>query len=287
MIWTRHFLVGAQLKATFVILLIGTLVGPVRTFQALYSPTDVGLKIVDSTNFTSFLEHKQKLIWLEYYNSWCGHCIRFAPTWKELAKDIVGWSLVVEMAVIDCAEDRNQEICREYEIYLYPSLKYYWINYNALRDFSKAKVGPDVVTDSKVTRKPEETGILYEGKIETIEPLRHGIIDFLEKNWRKGAPREWPDLMAFSALSKDDFIRRLPLSKGLPIMVVVEKSDSYIGREVILDLSGYQDKVIVLRITDHSKILLNQLLPKPLVTYDLPLLFEVNRNELSIVILCW
>lgn len=37
-----------------------------------------------------FNEEKHKLWLVEFYNSWCGHCHRFAPTWKSLASNIYG-----------------------------------------------------------------------------------------------------------------------------------------------------------------------------------------------------
>lgn len=44
------------------------------------------------SNFKSvvFNEEKNKLWLVEFYNSWCGHCHRFAPTWKSLATDLFG-----------------------------------------------------------------------------------------------------------------------------------------------------------------------------------------------------
>lgn len=44
------------------------------------------------TNFKKIVynEEKEKLWVVEFYNSWCGHCHRFAPTWKALAVDIYG-----------------------------------------------------------------------------------------------------------------------------------------------------------------------------------------------------
>lgn len=35
-------------------------------------------------------EEKSKLWLVEFYNSWCGHCHRFAPTWKQLSSDVYG-----------------------------------------------------------------------------------------------------------------------------------------------------------------------------------------------------
>lgn len=35
--------------------------------------------------------NETKKMWLvEFYNSWCGHCHKFAPTWKTLASDVYG-----------------------------------------------------------------------------------------------------------------------------------------------------------------------------------------------------
>lgn len=35
--------------------------------------------------------NETKKLWLvEFYNSWCGHCHKFAPTWKALASDVYG-----------------------------------------------------------------------------------------------------------------------------------------------------------------------------------------------------
>lgn len=47
---------------------------------------------LNNTNFKSVVFNKTvSKVWLvEFYNSWCGHCHRFAPTWKGLAADIYG-----------------------------------------------------------------------------------------------------------------------------------------------------------------------------------------------------
>ena len=210
----------------------------------------------------------------------------------------------MEMSVVDCAEDRNADICREYEIFMYPNCKFFWINSKALRDYTKPAPA-DADTDSKVTHSPNEVGLNYDGELNNIAALRKGLIDFLEKSWSKGTPREWPDIHQVSALNKEQFFKQLPVLKQLPTMVVIEKSDSYIGREVILvcvnlnlvlisfvyqiilDMSLYQSKVTVLRVHDLNKALINELLPHPLETYKLPLLLEVHHANQLIEVLCW
>lgn len=55
--------------------------------QGLYSTSD-RISILNSTNFKSTI-YGSKTSWLvEFYNSWCGFCHRFAPTWKALAQNI-------------------------------------------------------------------------------------------------------------------------------------------------------------------------------------------------------
>ena len=57
--------------------------------KGLYAPEDK-VKILDIDNFNSTVFGSQNSWLIEFYSSWCGHCIRFAPTWKQLAKAVKG-----------------------------------------------------------------------------------------------------------------------------------------------------------------------------------------------------
>jgi thiol-disulfide isomerase/thioredoxin len=66
------------------------------TFQAglgggspLYGPDDKIL-ILNTTNFQPNICSSSKAWVVEFYSSWCGHCIHFAPTYKEFAADVFG-----------------------------------------------------------------------------------------------------------------------------------------------------------------------------------------------------
>ena len=66
--------------------------------RGLYNGFDKFLEL-NSTNLRSTVFSKNvSYTWLiEFYNSWCGHCHRFAPVWKEFATDIYGkidWDLL-------------------------------------------------------------------------------------------------------------------------------------------------------------------------------------------------
>ena len=62
---------------------------------------------------------------MEFYSSWCGHCIHFAPTFKQLALDVHGWRTVMAVGAIDCAQEVNMPTCREYEVMGYPTIKFF------------------------------------------------------------------------------------------------------------------------------------------------------------------
>ena len=55
----------------------------------LYTEED-DVVILSSANFYENILKSEKIWNVEFYNSWCGHCIHFAPTYKQLATDTKG-----------------------------------------------------------------------------------------------------------------------------------------------------------------------------------------------------
>ena len=58
----------------------------------LYDGTD-DVIILNDTNFPSNVIGSDRAWIVEFYNTWCGHCVKFAPKWKEFAKDLKGKSI--------------------------------------------------------------------------------------------------------------------------------------------------------------------------------------------------
>lgn len=56
--------------------------------QGLYNASD-HVVILNITNFKSHIYNSKSSWMVEFYSSWCGHCIRFAPIWKTFASSIV------------------------------------------------------------------------------------------------------------------------------------------------------------------------------------------------------
>lgn len=97
--------------------------------QGLYNSSDK-VYILTANNFQYNVFNQKYARLVEFYNTYCGHCKRFAPVWKQFASAIYSWRDVVRVSAIDCADDENNEICRNYEIMAYPTLRYYPPNFH-------------------------------------------------------------------------------------------------------------------------------------------------------------
>ncbi|TDG51711.1 hypothetical protein AWZ03_001771 [Drosophila navojoa] len=96
---------------------------PVDEELGLYDDNDKVVKLtVANFNETVLEQNRGSLV--EFYNTYCGHCRRFAPTYKQIAEQLSAWQEVVIVSAIDCAAEENNGICRLYEIMGYPTLRY-------------------------------------------------------------------------------------------------------------------------------------------------------------------
>jgi thiol oxidase len=57
--------------------------------RGLYNSDDK-VAVLNATNFKNSVYGTRNAWIVEFYNSWCGFCHRFAPVWKSLATDIYG-----------------------------------------------------------------------------------------------------------------------------------------------------------------------------------------------------
>ena len=68
--------------------------------------------------------HSGKNVFVKFYAPWCGHCKSLAPDWDKLA-DMYATSPSISIASVDCTSDDNDELCHQYGVQGYPTLKYF------------------------------------------------------------------------------------------------------------------------------------------------------------------
>ncbi|KAL6263458.1 hypothetical protein P5V15_006250 [Pogonomyrmex californicus] len=215
--------------------------------QGLYNASD-DVVILNATNFKANVYRSNRSWLVEFYNSWCGFCFRFAPTWKALASDILSWNDIVVVAAIDCADDDNNPICREYEIMHYPMLKYFSIN-----------------------ARPPSLGIVIE-KGDSVDSLRHNLIDRLEMEQQEGRGSTWPNIAPYRNVETTD-IWKTASNNVQYFFLIFETTDSHLGTEVILDLHKISS-LQIRRVTSD-----NQLLCVMNKVTKFPTLIVFGRNE--------
>ncbi|XP_017652799.1 sulfhydryl oxidase 1 isoform X2 [Nannospalax galili] len=153
---------------------------------------------------------------VEFFASWCGHCIAFAPTWKALANDVKEWSPALNLAALDCADETNSAVCRDFNIPGFPTVRFF-------KAFSK-----------------NGSGAVLPVAGANVQILRERLIDALESH-RDTWPPACPPLEPAKMKEIDEFFAR---NNKEYLALIFEKEGSYLGREVTLDLSQHQGIVV-------------------------------------------
>uniref|UniRef100_A0A672KA12 Sulfhydryl oxidase n=1 Tax=Sinocyclocheilus grahami TaxID=75366 RepID=A0A672KA12_SINGR len=164
--------------------------GPVLIVAAVWVqiPHTVSIIILSPENVDSGLFNSTAALLVEFYATWCGHCVAFSPTWKSLARDIKACFLNVHI-----------------------------------------------------------------GFPRDVRGLRHYIIDKLEMH-NEAWPPACPPLETASEAEIDNFFQ----TNNVKLLALVfESKDSYVGREVTLDLLQYEN-IAVRRVLDTETSLVSR-----------------------------
>ncbi|XP_043288685.1 sulfhydryl oxidase 2 [Venturia canescens] len=212
--------------------------------QGLYNSSD-HVVVLNSTNFKSTVYGSEHAWLVEFYNSWCGFCQRFAPTWKALAHETRGWKNVVTIAALNCADEDNNPLCREYEIMRYPEVRYFAPHENPL------KLGADV-----------EKG-------KDLAALLGNLLAKLRKEQQEERGANWPNITPFrSSEVKNIWEGIAPEAKYY--FFIFEEPDSYLGMELILDFRDEKSLTIRSVTSDNSLLcLMHKIIRFPsIIVYD-------------------
>uniref|UniRef100_A0A7N6B990 Sulfhydryl oxidase n=1 Tax=Anabas testudineus TaxID=64144 RepID=A0A7N6B990_ANATE len=225
-------------KAAVVLCLVPRCLGAAAR---LYTEEDP-LVILSSSSLKPTVSNSSSAWLVQFYSSWCGHCIQYSSTWKTLAQDVKDWQQAISVAVLDCAQEENFDVCRDYGIKFYPTFKYF-----------------------RAHSPPTDIGTTYRGADREIQSVRRLMVNILQNHTRLDWPEHCPSL---EPLSSVELLPLLGQRSDHYTAVIVEKPHSYVGREVILDLlqfSGVEVKralstdlplLDTLKITDFPSVYL-------------------------------
>ncbi|CAJ0573389.1 unnamed protein product, partial [Mesorhabditis spiculigera] len=192
----------------------------------LYSPEDHVIQLDENTfNDTVYCQGPDCTGFLiEFYSDWCGHCRAFAPLYKRLADDVKGWSPVVKIAAINCADQVNEATCRANGVQYFPFIKYFPKNSTQAFDGNKLKA--------------------YQSLAEMRDQLTKVVIDDFSVNRFP----DWPD---FDFMN--DIVTYGHLWDGIDttaqfLAIIFESHQtSLTGAQLLLDLSKQRDRLVARR----------------------------------------
>lgn len=178
--------------------------------KSLYEPDDK-VFVLTSANFYQSVFDQPYASSVEFYNSFCGFCRAFAPIYKAFATDVHGWNDVLHVSAIDCADDANNDICRDMEIMRYPTLRYF-------PPFCRNETNHLGV---EVQHIPMTVG----------EPH---LFDMMANS--STVAHSWPNLKPIESASISDLFASLPKYVQYVVIVYDPKNESLATQKVALDL---------------------------------------------------
>ncbi|XP_023083411.1 sulfhydryl oxidase 2 [Piliocolobus tephrosceles] len=198
----------------------------------LYHAGEDAVWVLDSGSVRGATANSSAAWLVQFYSSWCGHCIGYAPTWRALAGDVRDWASAIRVAALDCMEEKNQAVCHDYDIHFYPTFRYF-----------------------KAFTKEFTTGENFKGPDRELRTVRQTMIDFLQNHTEGRRPPACPPL---DPIQPSDVLSLLDHRGSHYVAIVFESNSSYLGREVILDLIPYES-IVVVRALDGDKAFLERL----------------------------
>lgn len=119
------------------------------------------VEIRGRVDFSNKVYNSPRASLVEFYAHWCNYCKKFVPKMTELANKTHLWyDSVLLVAVVNCAESVNNDLCTEHRVASVPSLRLF---------------GPNQVT-------PWSNTLFLKHTNRSIESMLNAIVDYVYDN---------------------------------------------------------------------------------------------------------
>uniref|UniRef100_A0A914HFY4 Sulfhydryl oxidase n=1 Tax=Globodera rostochiensis TaxID=31243 RepID=A0A914HFY4_GLORO len=197
----------------------------------LYGPADNVLEL-DVNSFDSTVYRKPMAFFVEFYSSWCGHCIEYKPHFVRFATMVKNWRNAVVVAVFNCADEINAPICREHAIDAFPTLKYFHVN-----------------------AKGKDDAVLFEEDKRNLPLVASKIAHWAKMDFDKGiAPESWPKLRFEPSDSSLSDLWSAANKNAHLLGVIVDKEPATEAYSLMLNYAGDLQIALSLCSSSHSQI---------------------------------
>jgi len=135
--------------------------------------------VLEPSNFEAVVSDPKKLVFVEFYAPWCGHCKHLAPDWEKLGAAFQNEENVV-IAKVDA--DAHRSIGEKYGVSGFPTLKFFppsdksGVSYEGARDLSALVTEVNTRASTKRT-----TDGLFESSVGRVTELDEIAEYFLAK----------------------------------------------------------------------------------------------------------
>ncbi|CAO1396390.1 unnamed protein product [Diamesa hyperborea] len=188
--------------------------------------------VLNAADFKELIFEQNVASFVEFYNSFCGACQRFATIWKATADNVNGWRNVSQIAALDCSVDENNDICREFEVMRYPTMRYFSPYY---KKEGEKQIG--VTMDHLLDPTMEDLIVEFALKLQNETTIVAG----------------WPDFTRFNGATFKDLFNNAPETVEQIFLIVDDANTVPIATQVALDFST--SKIARVRLVSSTTLL--------------------------------
>ncbi|KAI1718933.1 erv1 / alr family domain-containing protein [Ditylenchus destructor] len=195
--------------------------------KSLYNEGDNVLEL-DVNTFNSTIYNKPTAFLVEFYSSWCGHCIDYAPHFVKFATLVKHWKSIVVVGVVNCADEMNAPVCREHEIDAFPTLRYF-----------------------KVNSKDKKDSVKFAGEKKDMALLSSTVAGYAKEDFDEKHPMTWPRLQLAPDRSSLSELWAGTNPNAVFLCVVVENLPTNYGYSMMINYANEIRAKIVVVLPTH------------------------------------